>query len=163
MFSNVRVDISYRLMQVTENIIIDGLDQSSEEGVIFVTESLHIENGSSVEIKNACLIILGDLSGAGTLNIHSSSTVMLEGDKQGKVTFLNRYLADDTCQYSTGTKSFKDITEVPEGLRYSLYSPEGRLLDKGIIDDFIKYNFISAKTFVIKIEGYKSKKIVFKP
>jgi len=160
-FANVKIDISYKLMSVTENTIINGLDENTEEGVIFVTESLHIENGVRIKIRNACLIILGNISGNGIIDADESATVTLEGEKRGRVTFIDRFLADSTCQQSTGQETFKDIKEVPIGLMYSLYTPKGRLLDHGTIDEYI-HNYKDPKTYLIKIEGYKLRKIVFK-
>lgn len=160
-FANVKIDISYKLISVTENTIINGLDENTEEGVIFITESLHIENGARIQIRNACLIILGDISGTGFLDVDESATVTLEGEKKGRVTFVDRLLADSTCQQSTGLQTFKNIKEVPLGLPYSLYTLQGRLLDKGQIDEYI-HNYMDPKTYFIKIEGYKLRKIVFK-
>ena len=160
-FANTKIDISYKLMSVTENTIVDGLDENTEEGVIFITESLHLEAGVRIKIRNACLIILGDLTGNGILDIDETATVTLEGQEQGRITFIDRFLADDTCQQSTDQKTFKDIKDVPQGLNYSLYNMSGRLLDKGNIDDYIQ-NYVDPKTYLIKIEGYKLKKIIFK-
>ena len=160
-FANTKIDISYKLISVTEDTVVDGLDENTEEGVIFITESLHIEDGSRIKVRNACLIILGDLTGNGILDIDKSATVTLEGDEHGRITFINRFLADDTCQQSIDQKTFKNIKEVPQGLNYSLYTMSGRLLDKGQIDDYI-HNLIDPKTYLIKVEGYKLKKIVFK-
>ncbi|AXT58851.1 hypothetical protein D1816_00295 [Aquimarina sp. AD10] len=148
-------------MFVTENTVIDGLDENTEEGVIFITESLHVEEGARVKVRNACLIILGDITGKGIIDIDESATVTLEGEKQGRFTFINRFLADDTCQQSTDQKTFRHIIEVPQGLKYSLYSLDGRLLDKGTIDDYIQH-LVDPKTYLLKIEGYKLRKIVFK-
>ncbi len=160
-FANTKIDISYKLMSVTENTVVDGLDENTEEGVIFITESLHIEAGAKIKVRNACLIILGNLTGNGTIDIDSSATVTLEGEEQGRITFINRFLADDTCQQSTDQKTFRHIIEVPQGLKYSLYTTSGRLLDKGTIDDYIQY-LVDPKTYLIKVEGYKLKKYVFK-
>ncbi|MCK8523373.1 hypothetical protein M0D21_17460 [Aquimarina sp. D1M17] len=160
-FANTKIDISYKLMSVTENTVINGLDENTEEGVIFITESLHIEDGARIKIRNACLIILGDLTGNGVIDIDSSATVTLEGEEQGRITFINRFLADNTCQQSTDQKTFRHIIEVPQGLNYTLYTMDGRLLDKGQIDDYIQY-LVDPKTYLIKIEGYKIKKYVFK-
>jgi len=160
-FANTKIDISYKLMHVTENTIIDGLDENTEEGVIFVTESLHLEAGARIEIRNACLIILGDLSGAGIIDVDESATITLEGARDGRITFNNRILADATCQQSIDQKTFRHIIEVPQGLDYSLYTIDGRLLDKGKIDDYIQY-LSDPKTYLIKIEGYKLTKYVFK-
>lgn len=160
-FANVKIDISYKLMSVTENTIINGLDENTEEGVIFITESLHLENGVRIEIRNACLIILGDISGTGILDIDESATVTLEGEKQGKITFIDRFLADSTCQQSTGLKKFENIKAIPFGTNYSLYTLTGRLLDHGQIDEYL-YNYRDPKTYFIKVEGYKIRKIVFK-
>ncbi len=159
--ANTKIDISYKLMSVTENTVVDGLDENTEEGVIFITESLHIEDGVRIKVRNACLIILGDLTGNGIIDIDETATVTLEGDEQGRITFTNKFLADDTCQQTSDQMTFKDIKEVPQGLRYSLYNMSGRLLDKGTIDDYI-HNYMDPKTYLIKIEGYKLKKIVFK-
>ncbi|MHA7059815.1 hypothetical protein ACWGOQ_0021485 [Aquimarina sp. M1] len=160
-FANVKIDISYKLMSVTENTVINGLDENTEEGVIFITESLHLENGVRIKIRNACLIILGDISGNGILDVDETATVTLEGEKKGRVTFIDRLLADATCQQTTGLQTFKSIKDVPQGLNYSLYTLTGRLLDHGKIDDYL-HNYIDPKTYFIKIEGYKLKKIVFK-
>jgi len=160
-FANTKIDISYKLMYVTENTVIDGLDENTEEGVIFITESLHLESGAKIKVRNACLIILGDITGSGILDIDESATVTLEGGKKGLITFNNKFLADATCQQSTDQKTFKHIIEVPQGLNYSLYSMGGRLLDKGVIDDYIQY-LNDPKTYLIKIEGYKLKRYVFK-
>ncbi|MFC5044785.1 hypothetical protein ACFSTE_21975 [Aquimarina hainanensis] len=160
-FANVKIDISSKLMSVTEDTVIDGLDENTDEGVIFITESLHIENGVRIKVRNACLIILGDLTGNGIIDTDESATITLEGDEQGRITFINRFLADSTCQQTTDNKTFKDIKEVPQGLTYSLYTLSGRLLDKGEIDDYI-HNYMDPKTYLIKIEGYKLRKIVFK-
>ncbi len=160
MFANLKIDISYKLMSVTENTIIDGLDENSDEGVIFITESLHVENGSRIQIRNACLIILGDLTGNGIIDIDGSSTVTLEGDEKGRITFTDRFLADNTCQQSVDEKEFENIKEVAQGLNYSLYTLSGRLLDKGEVDDYIQ-NYMDPKTYLIKIQGYKLTKIVF--
>ncbi|MDY8138153.1 hypothetical protein [Aquimarina sp. 2201CG5-10] len=160
-FANVKIDISSKLMSVTENTVVDGLDENTDEGVIFITESLHIENGARIKVRNACLIILGDLTGSGIIDIDESATVTLEGEEQGRVTFIDRLLADSTCQQSTDQKTFKEIKEIPQGLNYSLYTLSGRLLDKGKVDDYI-HNYMDPKTYLIKIEGYKLRKIVFK-
>ncbi|MBW1297678.1 hypothetical protein [Aquimarina litoralis] len=160
-FANVKIDISYKLMSVTENTVINGLDENAEEGVIFITESLHIENGARIKIRNACLIILGNISGNGILDVDETATVTLEGEKKGRVTFIDRFLADSTCQQSTGLETFKDIKDVPLGLTYSLYTLTGRLLDNGKIDEYI-HNYRDPKTYFIKVEGYKLRKIVFK-
>ncbi|WP_074409274.1 MULTISPECIES: hypothetical protein [Aquimarina] len=160
-FANTKIDISYKLMSVTENTVVDGLDENSEEGVIFITESLHLEAGVRIKVRNACLIILGDLTGNGIIDIDDTATVTLEGEEQGRITFINRFLADDTCQQTTDQKTFKHIKEVPQGLKYSLYNMSGRLLDKGEVDDYIQ-NYIDPKTYLIKIDGYKLKKIIFK-
>ncbi len=160
-FANTKIDISYKLMSVTENTVINGLDENTEEGVIFITESLHLEAGARIKIRNACLIILGDLTGTGIIDVDSSATVTLEGEEQGRITFINRFLADDTCQQSIDQKTFRHIIEVPQGLNYSLYTLDGRLLDKGKVDDYIHY-LVDPKTYLIKIEGYKLRKIVFK-
>ncbi|MFL1896557.1 hypothetical protein ACJRPK_12700 [Aquimarina sp. 2-A2] len=160
-FANLKVDISYKLMSVTENTVIDGLDETSNEAVIFITESLHLEQGVRIKIRNACLIILGNLTGEGILDIDNTATVTLEGDKQGRITFINRLLADATCQQSTNQKTFKNIKDVPQGLNYSLYNLTGRLMDKGVIDDYI-HNYRDPKTYLIKIDGYKLRKIIFK-
>ncbi|GAA3509643.1 hypothetical protein GCM10022393_22920 [Aquimarina addita] len=161
-FANVKIDISNRLTSVTENIVINGLDENTEEGVIFITESLHLEGGARIMLRNACLIILGDISGTGIIDVDDTATVTLEGEKRGRITFTTNLLADATCQQSLGVETFKDITDVPEGLTYSLYTLSGRLLDKSKVDDYIKYNFIDSKTYLIKIEGYKLRKIQFK-
>ena len=95
------------------------------------------------------------------IDIDESATVTLEGEEQGKITFTSRFLADSTCQHSTDQKTFKEIKEVPLGLGYSLYTLSGRLLDKGEVDEYI-HNYIDPKTYFIKIDGYKLKKIVFK-
>lgn len=158
--ANVKVDISSKLMYVSENTIVDGLDETSEEGVIFITESLHIENGARIKIRNACLIILGDISGTGILDVDHTATVTLEGEKKGRITFPNQLLADATCQQSSGEKKFKHITEVPLGLNYSLYNLRGRLLDRGIVDEYI-HNYVDPKTYLIKIDGYKLRRIIF--
>ncbi|TPN82213.1 hypothetical protein [Aquimarina algicola] len=160
-FSTTKIDISYKLMSVTENTVVDGLDENSEEGVIFITESLHLEDGARIKVRNACLIILGDLTGNGIIEIDESATVTLEGQEQGRITFTNRFLADDTCQQSTDQKTFKNIKDVEQGLNYSLYTMSGRLLDKGEVDDYIQ-NYIDPKPYLMKIEGYKLKKIIFK-
>ncbi len=160
-FANTKIDISYKLMSVTENTVIDGLDENTDEGVIFITESLHIEDGARIKIRNACLIILGDLTGNGVIDVDSSATVTLEGNEEGRITFINRFLADNTCQQSTDQKTFRHIIEVPQGLKYSLYTLDGRLLDKGQVDDYIHY-LVDPKTYLIKVEGYKLKKYVFK-
>ncbi|WP_062060340.1 hypothetical protein [Aquimarina longa] len=160
-FANTKIDISYKLMSVTENTIIDGLDENTEEGVIFITESLHLEDGVRIKIRNACLIILGDLTGTGIIDIDDTATITLEGEEQGRITFIDRFLADDTCQQSIDQKTFKHIKELPQGLKYSLYNMSGRLLDKGAIDDYIQ-NYVDPKTYLIKVEGYKLKKIIFK-
>ncbi|WP_109299070.1 hypothetical protein [Aquimarina sp. AU474] len=160
-FANTKIDISYKLISVTENTVINGLDENTEEGVIFITESLHIEDGARIKIRNACLIILGDLTGNGIIDIDSTATVTLEGEEQGRVTFINRFLADDACQQTIAQKTFRHIIEVPQGLDYSLYTLDGRLLDKGKVDDYIHY-LVDPKTYLIKIEGYKLRKIVFK-
>ncbi len=159
--ASVKIDISSKLISVTENTVIDGLDENTEEGVIFITESLHIQNDARIEIRNACLIILGDISGNGILDIDESATVTLEGEKQGRVTFIDRLLADSTCQQTTGLATFKDIKEVPLGVNYSLYTLKGRLLDKGQIDEYL-HNYMDPKTYLIKVEGYKLRKIIFK-
>ncbi len=160
-FASTKIDISYKLMSVTENTIVDGLDENTEEGVIFITESLHLENGARIEVRNACLIILGDLTGNGIIDIDDSATVTLEGEEQGRITFINRFLADDTCQQTKDQKVFKHIREVPRGLTYSLYNMSGRLLDKGEVDDYL-HDYIDPKTYMIKVEGYKLTKIIFK-
>jgi hypothetical protein len=160
-FANTKIDISYKLMSVTENTIVDGLDENSEEGVIFITESLHLEDGVRIEVRNACLIILGELTGNGIIDIDSTATVTLEGEEQGRITFINRFLADDICQQTTDQKTFKHIKEVPLGTKYSLYNMSGRLLDKGEVDEYIQ-NYVDPKTYLIKIDGYKLKKIIFK-
>ncbi|SHJ06490.1 hypothetical protein [Aquimarina spongiae] len=160
-FANTKIDISYKLMSVTENTVIDGLDENTDEGVIFITESLHIEDGARIKIRNACLIILGDLTGNGVIDVDSSATVTLEGNEEGRITFINRFLADNTCQQTTDQKTFRHIIEVPQGLKYSLYTLDGRLLDKGQVDDYIHY-LVDPKTYLIKVEGYKLKKYVFK-
>ncbi|MEW7290570.1 hypothetical protein [Aquimarina sp. 2304DJ70-9] len=160
-FANTKIDISYKLMSVTENTVVNGLDENTEEGVIFITESLHIEAGARIKVRNACLIILGDLTGNGIIDIDDSATVTLEGEEQGRITFINNFLADDTCQQSKDQKTFRHIIEVPQGLKYSLYNMSGRLLDKGEIDDYIHY-LVDPKTYLIKIEGYKITKYVFK-
>lgn len=160
-FSNVKIDISYKLMSVTENTVINGLDENTEEGVIFITESLHIENGVRIKVRNACLIILGDISGTGILDIDETATVTLEGDKKGRITFIDNFLADSTCQQTTGLKTFKDIKEIPMNTTYSLYTLTGRLLEKSIVDEYI-HNYIDPKTYLIKVEGYELRKIQFK-
>ncbi|WP_128755315.1 hypothetical protein [Aquimarina sediminis] len=160
-FANTKIDISYKLMSVTENTIVDGLDENTEEGVIFITESLHLEDGVRIKVRNACLIILGDLTGTGIIDIDDSATVTLEGEEQGRITFINRFLADDTCQQSTDQKTFKHIKDVPLGVNYSLYNMSGRLLDKGEVDEYIQ-NYVDPKTYLIKVDGYKLRKIVFK-
>ncbi len=160
-FANTKIDISYKLMSVSENTVVDGLDENSEEGVIFITESLHLEDGARIKVRNACLIILGDLTGSGIIDVDETATVTLEGEEQGRITFINRFLADDTCQQTIDQKTFRHIIEVPQGLKYSLYTMSGRLLDKGQIDDYIHY-LIDPKPYLIKIEGYKLKKIIFK-
>lgn len=160
-FANIKIDISSKLMSVTENTVVNGLDESSEEGVIFITESLHIENGARIEIRNACLVILGNISGTGILDIDETATVTLEGEKKGRITFIDRLLADSTCQQNSGLQTFKDIKEVPLGLNYSLYTLEGRLLDRSVVDEYI-HNYMDPKTYLIKIDGYKLRKIVFK-
>ena len=160
-FANVKIDISNKLMSVTENTIINGLDENTEEGVIFITESLRIDEGVHIKIRNACLIILGDISGTGVLDIDDSATVTLEGNKKGRITFTDRFLADSSCQQSTGLNTFKNIKAVPFGLNYSLYTLNGRLLDHGQTGEYL-YNYIDPKTYFIKIEGYKTRKIVFK-
>ncbi len=160
-FASVKIDISYKLMSVTENTIINGLDENTNEGVIFITESLHLEDGARIQIRNACLVILGDITGNGTIDVDETATITLEGNKNGKITFIDRFLADSTCQQDTSQKTFENIKEVPEGLTYSLYTLTGRLLDIGQVDEFI-YNYIDPKTYLIKIEGYKVRKIVFK-
>ncbi len=159
--ANVKIDITSKLMFVTEDTIIDGLDENTEEGVIFITEFLHLEQGARVKVRNACLIILGDITGTGVLDIDDTATVTLEGEKQGRFTFINRFLADAACQQNTGLKTLKKIKEVPQGLSYSIYTLTGRLLDSGIVDDYIQ-NYVDPKTYFIKIEGYKLRKIVFK-
>lgn len=160
-FANVKIDITSKLMSVVEDTVIDGLDENANEGVIFITESLHLEAGARLKIRNACLVILGDLTGSGVIDVDDSATITLEGDESGKISFINRFLADNTCQQFSGQKTFKDIKEVPQGLNYSLYTMAGRLLDKGKVDDYI-HNYIDPKTYLIKIEGYKLKKIIFK-
>lgn len=160
-FANVKIDISSKLMSVTEDTVVNGLDENTDEGVIFITESLHLENGARIKVRNACLIILGDLTGNGILDIDDTATVTLEGEEKGRVTFISRILADATCQQTTDQKILKNIKEVPQGLNYSLYTLTGRLLDKGKIDDYIQ-NYMDPKTYLIKVEGYKLKKIVFK-
>ncbi|GAA3509641.1 hypothetical protein GCM10022393_22910 [Aquimarina addita] len=160
-FANVKIDISSKLMSVTENTVINGLDENTEEGVIFITESLHIENGVRIMVRNACLIILGDISGSGILDVDDTATVTLEGEKKGRITFINNLLADATCQQSMGLQTFKDIKDVPLGLNYSLYTLTGRLLDKSKVDEYI-HNYMDPKTYLIKIEGYKLRKIQFK-
>ncbi len=159
--ANTKIDISYKLMSVTENTIVNGLDENTEEGVIFITESLHLEDGVRIKVRNACLIILGDLTGNGIIDIDETATVTLEGQEEGRITFIDRFLADDTCQQNTDLKTFKDIKEVPLGLSYSLYNMAGRLLDKGEVDDYL-HNYFDPKTYLIKIEGYKLREIVFK-
>ncbi|WP_025739627.1 hypothetical protein [Aquimarina pacifica] len=159
--ANTKIDISYKLMSVTENTIVDGLDENTEEGVIFITESLHLEEGVRIKVRNACLIILGDLTGTGIIDVDDSATVTLEGDKRGRFTFINQFLADNTCQQSTDEKVFKSIREVPKGLGYSLYSMSGRLLDKGEVDDYL-HDYVDPKKYLIKVEGYKLTEIVFK-
>ncbi len=161
-FANSKIDISYKLMSVTENTVVDGLDENTEEGVIFITESLHLEDGVRIKVRNACLIILGDLTGNGIIDIDHTATVTLEGEEQGRITFVDRFLADNTCQQSTDEKTFKHIKDVPQGLNYSLYNMSGRLLDKGEVDDYIQ-NYMDPKTYLIKIDGYKLKRIIFKP
>ncbi len=160
-FANTKIDISYKLMSVSENTVVDGLDENTEEGVIFITESLHLENGARIKIRNACLIILGDLTGNGIIDVDESATITLEGEEQGRITFANSFLADNTCQQSTDQKTFRHIIEVPQGTKYSLYTLSGRLLDKGEIDDYIQY-LVDPKPYLIKVEGYKLKKIIFK-
>lgn len=160
-FANTKIDISYKLMSVTENMIIDGLDENTDEGVIFITESLHLAEGVRIKVRNACLIILGDLTGKGVIDIDGSATVKLEGDEQGRITFINRFLADDTCQQDTDLKDFEKIQSIPEGLDYTLYNISGRLLDKGIIDEYM-YNYKDPKPYLIKVKGYKLRKIIFK-
>ncbi len=159
--ANTKIDISYKLMYVTHNTIINGLDENTEEGVIFITESLHLEAGANIKVRNACLIILGNLTGTGTIDVDSTATVTLEGEEQGRITFTNKFLADDTCQQSTDQKTFRHIIEVPQGLKYSLYTISGRLLDKGEVDDYIQY-LVDPKEYLIKVEGYKLKKYIFK-
>lgn len=160
-FASTKVDISSKLMAVNENTTIDGLDENLDEGVIFITESLHIENGARLEVRNACLVILGDISGKGVLDIDDSATVTLQGERRGHITFANQFLADDTCLQNTGDKTFKDIKEIPLGLNYSLYTLSGRLLERSKVDEYI-HNYVDPKTYLIKIEGYKIRKIVFK-
>ncbi|WP_378187273.1 hypothetical protein ACE939_02855 [Aquimarina sp. W85] len=160
-FSNLKVDISYKLMSVSENTVIDGLDETSNEAVVFITESLHLEQGVRIKIRNACLVILGDLTGEGILDIDDTATVALKGEKKGRLTFINRLLADDICLQNSDQKRFTNIKNVPQGLNYSLYNLNGRLMDKGIIDDYI-HNYRDPKTYLIKIDGYKLRKIVFK-
>jgi len=159
-FANTKIDISYKLISVSENTIVNGLDENTEEGVIFITESLHLEEGVELKVRNACLIILGDLTGTGTIDVDDTATITLEGDKKGRFRFTNRFLADNTCQQETDQKTFKNIREVPQGLNYSLYSLSGRLLDKGEVDDYIQ-NYSDPKTYMIKVEGYKLRKITF--
>ena len=60
--ANVKIDITSKLMFVTEDTIINGLDENTEEGVIFITEFLHLEQGARIKVRNACLIILGDIT-----------------------------------------------------------------------------------------------------
>lgn len=160
-FANVKIDISSKLMSVTETTVVDGLDENTDEGVIFITESLHLENGARIKIRNACLIILGDLTGNGIIDVDDSATVTLEGEESGRVTFTSNFLADATCQQSTDQKELEDIKLVPQGLQYSLYTLTGRLLDKGTIDDYIQM-YMDPKTYLIKVEGYKLTRIVFK-
>ncbi|WP_459209784.1 hypothetical protein [Aquimarina rhabdastrellae] len=159
--ANIKVDVSSKLIYVTEDTVIDGLDQNTDEGVIFVTLSMHIEKGARVKVRNACLIIQGSLTGTGFIDVDESATVTLEGDEEGRITFLNRFLADDTCQQDTDKKILKNIKDVPQGLNYSLYNMSGRLLDKGQIDDYIQ-NYRDPKKYFIKVEGYRLKKIIFK-
>ncbi|UZO80037.1 hypothetical protein NBT05_13905 [Aquimarina sp. ERC-38] len=158
--ATTKIDISSKLMAVYENTTIDGLDENLNEGVIFITESLHIENGSRIQIRNACLVILGDISGKGILDIDASATVTLQGDRMGNITFTNQFLADDTCLQTTGDKTFKHIREVPLGISYSLYTLSGKLLIRSEVDEYI-HNYLDPKTYLIKIEGYKTRKIVF--
>lgn len=160
-FASVKIDITSKLLFVTENTTIDGLDENTEEGVIFITESLHLEEGVEIKIRNACLVILGNLTGKGTIDVDASATVTLEGDKRGWITFPNQLLADATCQQSSGLKTFRNIKEIPLGLNYTLYNLSGRLMDKGNVDEYI-HNYLDPKTYLIKIEGYKLKKYVFK-
>lgn len=160
-FANVKIDISSKLMSVSENTVINGLDENTEEGVIFITESLHLDAGANIKIRNACLVILGDLTGNGTIDIDNSATVTLEGEESGRITFSNNFLADATCQQNTDLKELEHIRLVPQGLNYSLYTLSGRLLDKGQVDDYIQ-SYFDPKTYLIKIEGYKLTKIVFK-
>lgn len=160
--ATVKVDISSKLMYVTEDLVIDGLDENTEEGVIFVTLSMYIDKGARIKVRNACLIIEGSLSGNGIIDVEDSATVTLLGDKEGRITFTNKFLADASCQQSLGGKYLRNIKEVPDGLNYSLYNTSGRLLDKGQIDGFIKTYRDIKKMYYIKVEGYKLRKILFK-
>ena len=159
--ANTKIDISSKLTAVHENTTIDGLDENLNEGVIFITESLHIENGARIKVRNACLVILGDISGKGILDIDESATVTLQGSRMGNITFINQFLADDTCLQNTGDQTFESIKEVPLGLNYSLYSLSGRLLERSEVDEYI-HNYMDPKTYLIKVEGYKMRKIIFK-
>jgi len=161
MVANTKVDISYKLVAVYENTVIDGLAENAEEGAIFITESLHLQDNAVLKIKNACLLITGDLTGNGSIEIDDSATVMLQGEESGKITFLKNVLADDTCQQSSGEKSFQFVTQLPRGLRYSVYTKDTkRLVFKGEVDDYLVY-LSDKKPYYIKVEGYKLREITF--
>ena len=155
-----RINLSKALSAVHQKLVIDGNDIDTNGEKQFVVDQIRIYQGGQLIIKNACILVKGDLIGDGLLTIEDSATLTVKGSRKGSVYFDKRLLADDFCLQTSDQKTFDSLKEVPKGTAYVLYSLDGRLVNTAKVDRYIlKYK--DSHTYIIKVEGYKKRLIQF--
>ena len=155
------LDLSATLNHIKVATTIDGSAAIYKGIKEFSVDHIHVDQGVTLVIKNACVLVTETLTGGGTIIIEDSATLNLTGKQQGTITFKNRLLADQYCLQNSSEKTFNSLKEIPKGTPYSLYTTSGMLINKGVIDRYL-LSYKDPYQYLIKVVGYKEKQIVFK-
>jgi hypothetical protein len=114
-------------------------------------------NGFTLTLRNTNLIVRGNINGAGTINFcgnpnNPSSSVCVDGAIQN-----NANLSGLTCQtLSSETFTF---TINNYGLNYIVYDIQGRVVQKGILEESTYENLPIKTLLIIKVDGFANFKI----
>lgn len=151
----VKAQTAIDLSGMTGNTTLGQNCSSSQEPQSFVTSGDLNLNGFKLRLKNATLIVNGNLNGSGEIDVCGQSTFCVNGVIQNNPV----YDPEALCNTLSSNEYELDISNIPINIRYRVYDISGKLLDEGFTDDDFYNSLPKQKMMIVLIKGYKHKKI----
>ena len=161
---NINAQTSIDLSNMTSNVTLGQNCGNNQEVTDYVTPSGLNLNGFVLRLKNANLVVTGDIEGLGNIILCGNSTICTNGTIQNNVKINGSYDYDPTdyvCNTLSNQQFEIDLDNIQDkfiNLPYMKYDVTGRQIEKGITSkETILYGI--QELVIMKIQGYKAFKL----